>query len=211
MLANLITFLRLSFIGIVIALAYWAAPEWQTLNPLVLVVVFLMDALDGYVARKRNEATLFGSIFDIAADRVIEIVLWLIAADLELVPLWVAIVFIVRGNLVDSIRYSAVSRGEAPYDMMHRKIGRFLVASRTMRGSYNTLKMVAFAWLFAMSPWAALAPQTFEAASATIAVVTALLVYGAVAMCLLRGVPVIVEFLLDKRVYQRDVSFSGAG
>ena len=51
-----------------------------------------LDGVDGYVARKRNETSVFGSIFDIAIDRVVENVLWVVLADLGLAEEQVAFI-----------------------------------------------------------------------------------------------------------------------
>ena len=49
----------------------------------------------GYVSM--SKVSLFGSIYDIAANRVVENVLWVVLANLDLVPVWVALVFVTRG------------------------------------------------------------------------------------------------------------------
>src|SRR5690606_40605745 len=128
-------------------LAYRASPEWQLLNAPLLLLIIALDGLDGYVARRRGEASAFGAIYDIAVDRVVENVLWLVLAHLGLVPIWVAIVFLTRGCIVDAVRYGKVASGHAVFSMQSR-IGAFLVASRFMRGLYGTLKAVTFGWLF---------------------------------------------------------------
>src|SRR5690606_14078308 len=107
---------------------------WQLLDPPLLLLIISLDGLDGWVARRRGETSLFGAVFDIAADRVVEVVLWLVLADLGLVPIWVAILFVTRGVLVDSIRYARIASGGGVFDMTSR-IGRFLVAGRFMRGA----------------------------------------------------------------------------
>ena len=55
-------------------------------------------------------------LFDIAGDRITELTLWIVAADTDLVPIWVPLVFIIRGVIVDTIRSSnAVAEGVAPF------------------------------------------------------------------------------------------------
>ena len=46
----------------------------------LLPVLFLMDWFDGYVARTKNQVSDLGSVLDIAIDRVVENVLWLVFA-----------------------------------------------------------------------------------------------------------------------------------
>ena len=106
---------------------YQKNPVWQLANMPLLAIIFAMDAFDGYVARKRNETSLFGAIFDITIDRVVENVLWIVLVDLDFIPVWVAIVFVTRSFLVDSVRTQAASEGQTPFGMMRSPIGQFIV------------------------------------------------------------------------------------
>jgi CDP-diacylglycerol--glycerol-3-phosphate 3-phosphatidyltransferase len=146
-MANLITSARFVLLFFLVAMIYMAPPEWQLANPALLIIVILLDAVDGYVARRRQESSLFGSVYDIAVDRVVENILWIVLADIGLVPVWVALVFITRGVFVDSVRGQAAARGVGAFEMMRSPVGRFLVAGRFMRGFYGTIKAVAFAWI----------------------------------------------------------------
>jgi CDP-diacylglycerol--glycerol-3-phosphate 3-phosphatidyltransferase len=183
---------------------YLASPSWQLVTVPLLAVIIGMDGLDGYVARKRREVSVFGSIFDIAVDRVIEYVLWAVLGHVGLVPMWVALVFIVRGTFVDSIRYAAIAEGETAFGMMRSSLGRYLVASRFMRGMYGTIKAIAFGWLLLIQPLPDLAPAFWGEWSGPIGMITILLVYASVVVCLVRGVPVIVEFAVQHKVFSPD-------
>lgn len=195
-MANLITLLRFGLLFVLVAMAYQAPPAWQLINMPLLFVIIALDGLDGYVARKRHETTVFGSIFDIAVDRIVEYVLWIVLADLDLIPIWVALVFIVRGTIVDSIRYGAISDGETAFGMMRSPIGKFLVAGRFMRGFYGTVKAVTFGWVLLMQPLPAVDPSLWATWHDTFNLVTAILVGISVTICLARGLPVIIEFAM---------------
>ena len=103
-MANLITLSRLLLLLLVVVIAYQAPPLWQLLDVPLLIVVFVTDGLDGYVARKRNETSLFGAMFDIAGDRIVELTMWIVLADIDMVAIWVPLVFVIRGVVVDTIR-----------------------------------------------------------------------------------------------------------
>jgi CDP-diacylglycerol--glycerol-3-phosphate 3-phosphatidyltransferase len=156
--------------------------------------------VDGWVARRRNETSVFGSIFDVAIDRTVENVLWVVLADLDLVPIWVALTFIVRGTVVDSIRYAAISRGETAFGMMRSPWGRLLVAGRFMRGFYGVVKAVTFGWIFFIQPWPTLFPELWQQWGNAAALIANLLVYTSVALCIVRGLPVIIECLVATKV-----------
>lgn len=202
-MANLITLLRFVLLFVLAALALRAAPVWQQASAPLIVLIIALDGLDGYVARRRRETSSFGSIFDIVVDRVVENVTWLVLAYTNLVSISVAILFITRGIIVDSIRYRAVSSGATVFGMMWSRMGRALVASRTSRALYGAIKLAAFGWLFLIQPWPALYPQLWAAWSGWIETVSDGLVAAAVAMCLARGLPVIIEYLWAEGVLAR--------
>ncbi len=202
-MANLITLLRFLLLFLLVALAYWAPPAWQLVNAPLLVLIIALDGVDGWVARRRGETSVFGSIFDIAVDRVVENVLWIVLGDLGLIPIWVAIVFIVRGAIVDAVRYAAISRGETAFGGLRSPLSRALVAGRWMRGAYGSVKALTFGWVLALQPMPALAPDIWAVWSEPLHAVTALLVLLSVAFCLMRGLPVVAEFVIQQRVFDR--------
>ena len=195
-MAILVTLGRLLLLFVLVGMIYWAPPAWQLWNLPLLVLIMLMDALDGVVARAFGESSLFGATFDIAADRIVETVLWVVLGHIGLVPIWAAIVFILRGNIVDAIRNSAAaSEGVAPFDMMQSPLGRFLVGGRFMRGLYNTVKMATFGLALLLQPLPLLYPAWWAGAGAAAGFVLIVLVWISVALCLVRGAPVVIEFL----------------
>jgi CDP-diacylglycerol--glycerol-3-phosphate 3-phosphatidyltransferase len=195
---------------LLVAMAYWAPPPWQLVNAPLLILIIALDGVDGYVARARGETSVFGSIFDIAVDRVVENVLWIVLGHIGLLPIWVAILFIVRGAIVDSIRYAAISDGETAFGMMRSPWGRLLVASRAMRGLYGTVKAATFGWVLLIQPWPRLDPEAWTEWSGTVDTVTMTLVYTSVLMCLIRGVPVVAEFVVAQKVFDRGEATAGS-
>lgn len=201
-MANLITLFRFVLLFPLIVMAYSAPPHWQLIDAPLLIFIVALDGVDGWVARRRNETSVFGSIFDVAIDRTVENVLWVVLADLDLVPIWVALTFIIRGTVVDSIRYAAISRGETAFGMMRSPWGRFIVAGRFMRGFYGVIKAITFGWIFMIQPWPALFPDLWASWSGTARLIADLLVYICVALCIVRGLPVILECLVEAKVFK---------
>jgi CDP-diacylglycerol--glycerol-3-phosphate 3-phosphatidyltransferase len=202
-MANPITLARFLLLFLLVSLVYRASPQWQLIDAPLLLVILALDALDGYVARRRGETSVFGSIFDIAVDRVVELILWVVLGHLGLIPMWVAVVFIVRGTIVDSIRYGAITGGETAFGMMRSPWGRFLVAGRFMRALYGTVKAVTFGWVLLLQPLPQLDPPLWTAWSGVFGLITMALVAASVALCILRGLPVVVEFVIDQKVFGR--------
>lgn len=195
-MANRITASRFLLLILLVLMAYWAPPQWQVANAPLLLLLIGLDGLDGYVARRRNEVTPFGAIFDIAADRTVENVLWVVLGHIGLVPIWVALVFITRGCIVDSIRYAAISKGQTAFGMMRTRWGQFFVASRFMRGFYGAVKAATFAWVLFWQPMPVLMPEwVVQPDYQMVGMITNLLIFLSVSLCLIRGIPVIGEAL----------------
>jgi CDP-diacylglycerol--glycerol-3-phosphate 3-phosphatidyltransferase len=193
-LANCITLARLPLLFVVLGILLGSvARRWQLLGLGLLGVLFLMDWLDGLVARRRREATELGAVLDIALDRTVENVLWVAFMHLDLVPFWVPVVFLVRSFVVDGIRGVALSRGKPGFSMMHTSYGRFLVASRFMRGFYGLAKVATFAFLWLTHVLALEDPHYLF----SLQPIYQTLIWLTVGLCFIRGIPV----LLDGRLY----------
>ncbi len=187
--ANLITVLRFPLLVVVVLLLYLGGTVGQLIDAFLIVVLILMDSLDGIVARRRGEQTLIGSALDIAADRAVEIVLWVAYAHLGLIPVLIPLTVIIRGALTDSIRNVALQHGQSAHSMMRSSWGRWLVASSPMRTGYAVVKAVAFT-LLAL----ALGLRTGgHAAWHGIWIAASVVSWMALALCIVRGLPVLVE------------------
>lgn len=188
-IANLITVLRFPLLIVVVALLYFGGALGQLITALLIVALISMDSLDGFIARHRREQTLIGSALDIAADRAVEIVLWVAYAHLGLIPVLIPLTVVIRGALTDSIRNVALQRGQSAHSMMRSTWGRWLVASNTMRSVYAVAKAAAFTLLALAlglkTGGYAIWHGTWIAASA--------LSWLSLALCLVRGLPVVIE------------------
>lgn len=73
-LANRITLTRIFFVPVFIATLLYHSPErgyLQILSAVIFLAGCLSDALDGYLARRRNETTELGSYIDPIADKLL--------------------------------------------------------------------------------------------------------------------------------------------
>lgn len=201
-MANRITLLRFFLLFALVVMAYQTRYPWlQLANMPLLVLVIFLDAVDGFVARKYGESSLFGAVFDIMIDRVTENVLWIVLADLRIVPVWVALVFIVRSLVVDNIRSTGAAKGQTPFGMIASNWGKVLVSNRPMRAFYGAAKTATFGWLFLLQPWPQIFPRAWASAGQWLNIVSAVLIYLTVALCILRSIPVIAEFLAEHRPF----------
>jgi phosphatidylglycerophosphate synthase len=189
-----ITLSRFPLLVLSVLAFYYGSPAVQVGGTAVLLAGLLLDTVDGVVARRTGQASLVGGVLDIAADRTYELVLWVGFADLGLIPPWIPMLILVRTTLTDAFRSLGVRQGVAPLEQQSSPLGRFLVASPAMRIAYSVGKGITFCGLplvRALGAFPAGAGPRLPVPGLEAAVGAAL--YATVAICVLRGLPVILE------------------
>jgi CDP-diacylglycerol--glycerol-3-phosphate 3-phosphatidyltransferase len=176
--------------ALVVVFFYVGGPGFQVAAVPLILILLVMDSIDGLVARRTGRVTKLGSALDIAMDRLVEFVLWVCYSDLDLIPVWVPLIVITRGMITDAIRSYALSLGETAFGMMHSRLGRFLVSSRFMRDLYGVVKVAAFVILALVHAMRRGAFSTFADWLPQLYIVGYALTVLSVALCLIRGVPV---------------------
>ena len=136
-----------------------------------IALVFILDALDGYIARKRDETSKLGELFDTVADRIVENTFWIYFTAIGLIPLWMPIVVMARGLITDTLQRT--------YGYSRNGWTHALTRSRISRGLYGAVKMLAFISLASATVFK---NPLLEQSSLIFATV-------AVGFCLLRGLP----------------------
>ncbi len=79
----------------------------------LFIIASLTDFLDGYVARKYNMVTDFGKMVDAISDKMLTNSLLVILAANHMISPVIAVVFIVRDIIVDSIKMVVGNKGHA--------------------------------------------------------------------------------------------------
>ena len=199
-MANLITIIRLLLVFVVIALIYRGDVSTITVCIPVVALIFAADGLDGYVARRRKSTSQFGSIFDIAGDRIVENALWIVFSNLGLITVAAPLLVMTRGFVVDGIRSVSYSEGKTPFgkdNMMRSKITTWLTAGRFMRGLYGYSKALGFVFLTGLEGYLHRdSSGTFLGGIYSNEVVRGFgwtCVWGALALTIVRGLPVIFD------------------
>lgn len=196
MLANWITLARFPILVTNVLLLYFGSPAARLAGVALLFLGLMLDTVDGAVARRTGRTSLLGSVLDIAADRTYELVLWVCFADLQLIPTAIPLVVLVRTTLTDALRAIGIGRGEAPFAQHRTALGRFLVGSSWMRTGYAAGKIATFCGLALVQASSGFPPETTLGRLATPLLDP--LRAGAwitVALCVLRGLPVLVGSL----------------
>lgn len=203
-MANMISLFR-------VLLAFYILWTLFTNNPCLYISAFfltifviLLDGLDGYVARKRGEESKLGSVIDIVGDRIVENAYWVVFASLGWIGAWVPIVVLTRGIITDSIRGIALIDGDTAFgetSMIKNRIGNFITASRFSRFTYAGAKALAFIFMIIahipnMEMFDAMTVNQFVMylrIKPTLIITADILTYIAVAFCVLRALPVVIE------------------
>lgn len=211
-MANLITIGRVLLLFGTIAMIYSRNYWLIVVSACLIGFIFAGDGLDGWVARRRNASTRLGAVLDIAGDRVVENVLWVVFAELQQVGVWAPLVVLTRSFTVDVMRSVALSEaGKTPFGestMMRSWFTWALTASRFSRVAYGWSKALGFVFLTLLVAWRlpdadgrfldiVFDYQAFRALGW-------LLVYASIALCVIRGLPVIWDAMYYLREDDRD-------
>lgn len=191
-IANIVSITRIFVAYGAIALLYVQTTWAYALAFLLTAIAFSMDGLDGYLARKLNQSSKWGSVLDILGDRIVEVSYWTVFAVMGWISIWFPLVCVARAFTTDGIRSVALSKGYTAFgdtSMQQSKIGKFICASKFMRISYAVAKVAAFMLLIVVyTPgieiWQGLPTLKF---------ITMALAWIAIIFCVVRAIPVVAE------------------
>lgn len=112
--ANIVTIARILLIPLFLVLLLTTFTGWWA--PWLAAVVFAVlagtDAVDGYLARSRNQVTTFGKFIDPLADKLLVTAALIGLVQLSELPAWIAILIISREFIVSGLRMVAVAEGK---------------------------------------------------------------------------------------------------
>ena len=97
---NLLSFLR---ILLIIPIGYLLIYQFEKSNTIIiflLILMYITDILDGYVARKFNQVTELGKTIDPIADKIAIVFIALIIFFKGLIPTWFFLMIIIRDVLI---------------------------------------------------------------------------------------------------------------
>lgn len=94
---NILTTIRLLLIPVIF---YFALQGNYILAVIFLTISGITDVLDGYIARKFNFITDFGTLFDPLADKLTQISTLIVLVIQQIIPIWILIVVIVKEVLM---------------------------------------------------------------------------------------------------------------
>ncbi|MGI0141734.1 MAG: CDP-alcohol phosphatidyltransferase family protein [Candidatus Micrarchaeales archaeon] len=128
-------------------IAYMILAKYSPLPTVALIIImFILDAVDGKLAhwdmKRYGTKSKYGPRLDVASDRIIEYVFWIVFTYLNIIPLFVLFIIIVRHSLVD-----ALMGAKGTSSKMKTKFAKIIYSSDIWRGGINVVKAVTFIYL----------------------------------------------------------------
>lgn len=191
-MANIVSVSRI-FVAYIAILCLYEKTTWAYILAFVLTAIaFAMDGLDGYIARKYNQSSEWGSVLDILGDRIVEVSYWIVFAVMGWINIIFPLVCVARAFTTDGIRSVALSKGMTAFGdktMQSTAWGKFICASRFMRISYAVAKVMAFMLLIVVNT----PGMELWNGTPALLMITMALAWIAIIFCVVRAIPVVVE------------------
>jgi CDP-diacylglycerol---glycerol-3-phosphate 3-phosphatidyltransferase len=108
---NVLTVLRILLVPVLVVALLDQTPNGDLLAAIVFAVASMTDAVDGWLARRRQSITTFGKLMDPLADKLLVIGALLTLVSLGRLAAWVAMVIIAREFAVTMLRMTASQQG----------------------------------------------------------------------------------------------------
>lgn len=128
-LPNLLTLLRLllaPFVGVFLGMEQaWAV--W--VGSALFAVAALTDGVDGWVARRYRQSTPEGAFLDPLADKVLVLAVLLPLSWLEIAPVWMVIILVVRDIATTLLRWYSLQQGEPVRTLPAARVKTFVQMS----------------------------------------------------------------------------------
>jgi CDP-diacylglycerol--glycerol-3-phosphate 3-phosphatidyltransferase len=189
--ANIVSVTRIFVAFIAIALLFNQTTTSYIWAVVLTAIAFAMDGVDGYIARKYNQSSEWGSVLDIMGDRIVELSYWIVFAVLGWLNILFPLICVARAFTTDSIRSVALSKGMTAFgekSMQSSVWGKFICSSKFMRISYAVAKVAAFILLIV-----AYIPDLDAGIADVIRLVAIVLAWFAIVFCVVRAIPVVAE------------------
>lgn len=120
-LPNRLTLFRVFLIPIVLTSLFMTTLDWKWIQPWIKVLNYtagwtfvlasVTDFFDGYIARKRQLVTVFGSFLDPIADKFLVVSSLIMLLGLDRLPTALVIVLVLREMYITALRLLANERG----------------------------------------------------------------------------------------------------
>lgn len=125
---NGLTILRLALVPVYVAAFSFSAAPWVIVAAAIFGVASLTDWLDGYLARRRQQVTDFGTLLDPIADKVLILAALVMLVEVGRTPGWLVILILAREFAVTALRAVAAASGRI---LPAERLGKLKMALQT--------------------------------------------------------------------------------
>ncbi|MGC9364129.1 MAG: CDP-diacylglycerol--glycerol-3-phosphate 3-phosphatidyltransferase [Fidelibacterota bacterium] len=108
--ANFVTTSRILLTPLFLYFLFGGREYFEIFALIIFIIASVTDAYDGYVARKYREETPLGKFLDPLADKVLMSAAFISFVIMDLIPLWMVILVILRDFMVTGIRIMMSTR-----------------------------------------------------------------------------------------------------
>ena len=112
-LPNTLTVFRIFLIPLLIVVLLTRFPSKEFIGVAIFLAAALTDWLDGYVARRRQQITTFGTWLDPVADKLLVTSAFIALVEMGLAPAWMVVMIVGREVAVTGLRNIALAKGIA--------------------------------------------------------------------------------------------------
>jgi len=106
-----LTLARALAVPVVVVLFAWNFPDHAYWATAVFVVAMATDQVDGWLARRWNQTSAFGSLLDPIADKVLVMAALAMLIAEGVAPAWMVAAILAREFLVSGLRLAAIQKG----------------------------------------------------------------------------------------------------
>jgi len=110
-LPDQLTLARALAVPVVVVLFAWDFSGHVYWATAVFAVAMATDQVDGWLARRRNQTSAFGSLLDPIADKVLVLAALVMLIGEGVAPAWMVAAIVARELLITGLRLAAVERG----------------------------------------------------------------------------------------------------
>ena len=111
-LPTILTLIRVILVIPLFVLIFFDNLPAKILTLAFFIVASVTDFVDGYLARKNKQVTDLGAFLDPLADKMLVNLAFLVLVYLNVIPLWVFAVILVRDFAVDGMRMMSAREGK---------------------------------------------------------------------------------------------------
>ena len=119
---NKLTVLRMILVPFFMAFLMQENTLCRTIALVIFIIASITDAIDGHLARSRNQITTFGKFMDPIADKMLTTSAFVVLLSLGRMSSWALMIILVREFTVSGIRLLAAAKGTVIAASMSGKI-----------------------------------------------------------------------------------------